>query len=313
MSLLQNRHRVSRSGMLKRYKKLQGQIRFAISGSVKLAIQTLCWMAKGAIAYGIALAFLSQPHAKENRCIGGTSCATNNLVASLVTSNTLSRGISDPSIEPPRLHRPDGLGRCPDTPVTFTGATFGEIQLICAATRHAIGLLDKCRVPVLEPLRVHIDPEIRHPEKGEAFGMFDTDSKTVVIASTSRFASLTEGTPYNAIPQPQFYRSVVVHEVVHAILHQHYQSMPRSQAAHEYPAYALQLASLSAEVRTRLLSEIHVDAYEDIVFSDFLLAMNPYGFGVLAYKHYTRTGDGCGFIHQLLNNEATFVWLVPKL
>lgn len=260
----------------------------------------------------LSLACFQEAEADQEACINGMACSgRDKIVATIATSPELTVNI--PPSRAPELRQLNGFERCSDLPVEVGGATPDEFRLACAAARQVFGYLSVCGIYPLQTVRIRIDPDRQHPQKGRVFAMYDTDFQTVVITALAQVRSLVRGTPYDVIPEREFFRSVVVHEVTHAVLHRHYKSELQSQSAQEYPAYALQYKSLSDDTRTRLLSEIGIDEAGNSVFNDILLALNPFRFGAQVYKHYVRAVDSCANFHQLLRNEAKFVWSMPRL
>ena len=123
---------------------------------------------------------------------------------------------------------------------------------------------------------------------------------------------MAEGTPYTELPKRDLYRSLIVHEIVHGIMHQNLKRPAASHAAYEYPAYALQIASLPSDVRDKLLRAIPGGAGSgELVFNDAILSFDPYFFAVRAYEHFKSAANGCAQLHVLLDGEAPFIPLLP--
>ena len=143
---------------------------------------------------------------------------------------------------------------------------------------------------------------------GITFGLFDPEVGRVYVGDVASVRALAAGTPYNELPLHDFHKSIIVHEVVHAILHENYIKKPANRAAYEYPAYALQISSLPLESRKKFLAIIdEAPLRRDYLFTDTVLAMNPYIFAARAYEHFSTTSDGCKIITDLLNGNVDFV------
>jgi hypothetical protein len=169
-------------------------------------------------------------------------------------------------------------------------------------------MLGRCSISVRKPLQVYILREVRHPRGGSIFGLFDIAKDRILVTEYANVASLVDGTPYSALPPLDFYRSLIVHEVVHGVLHQNYGRQPKSHAAYEYPAYALQVEGLPSGVRDKFLQtfdQVVIDA--NTVFNDTILFFDPFFFAARAYRHFKAAPDGCAHIRALLEGEAEFV------
>jgi hypothetical protein len=110
-----------------------------------------------------------------------------------------------------------------------------------------------------------------------------------------------------------FYRSLIVHEVVHGVMHQNLTRRLASQAEAEYLAYALQVESLPPDVRDRLLQPFeHADRKaETFLFNDVVLSADPFFFAARAYQHFNAVGEGCGHARALLAGRAGFIAAMP--
>ena len=109
----------------------------------------------------------------------------------------------------------------------------------------------------------------------------------VLVTREANVPSLVKDTPYARLPQRDFYRSLIVHEVVHGIMHQNLKRPASSHAAHKYPAYALQIESLDPRVRETFLQSFDQTAIADkSLFNDPVLFFDPYFFAASAYHHF---------------------------
>jgi hypothetical protein len=246
----------------------------------------------------------AQPRAQLAACEADFVCISAPLAAGV--------GLDKPS-EPSNAYKREQLERCAEGPVDVTAASVEERRLVCSAAHDAVQRLGRCEIPLRRPLDVQIVNEVRHPLSREPiFGFFDTKRERVIISREAAIPSLAEGTPYAELPQRDFYRSLIVHEVVHGVMHQNLKRSATSHAAYEYPAYALQMDSLPPDVRDRFLSAIPNRARSgELVLNDAILFFDPFFFAVHAYEHLKSAADGCAQLHALLEGNASFVPNLP--
>ena len=130
-----------------------------------------------------------------------------------------------------------------------------------------------------------------------------------LITQEANVPSLVEDTPYAKLPLRDFYRSLIVHEVVHGVMHQNLKRPAATHAAYEYPAYALQIASLAPQVRDTFLLSFDQNAIKSTstIFSDAVLFFDPYFFAANAYEHFKASQNGCARFTALLEGEAAFI------
>lgn len=208
----------------------------------------------------------------------------------------------------PTAVKPTAPERCPGMPVDIIAESSDQRRLACSAARDAIRLLGRCGISLRRPLHVEIMAEVRHPSSGPIFGLLDTKRERVLVTREANITSLVEGTPYAALPQRDFYRSLIVHEVIHGVMHQNLKRPAASHAVYEYPAYALQIESLPPEARNKFLRSFDQTAIADnTVFSDSVLLFDPFFFAARAYHHFKASADGCAHLSALLEGEVHFI------
>ena len=152
-----------------------------------------------------------------------------------------------------------GLEQCTGVAVDVTASSSEERLLACAAAGEALELLGRCKIYARKRVSVHILSELNHPQGGQTFGVFDPFRQRAVVTRFSNIPALVEATPYASLPHADFYRSLIVHEVVHAVMHQNLIRPMTSRSAHEYPAYALQIESLPLSAREKFLQSVNAD------------------------------------------------------
>ena len=202
------------------------------------------------------------------------------------------------------------LERCPAAAVAVTAAYPEERRLACSAASDAIRLVGRCGISLRRPLGVQIMSEVRHPLGGAIFGLLDTKRETVLVTQEANIPTLVKDTPYAALPQRDFYRSLIVHEVIHGVMHQNLKRPAASHAAYEYPAYALQIEFFAPNVRNQFLQSFDQTAIKSdatFVFSDPVLFFDPYFFAARAFHHFKASPNGCAHLTALLEGDVAFI------
>ena len=202
--------------------------------------------------------------------------------------------------------------RCPAIPVDVVAQSSAEHRVACSAAATALELLDRCGIAPRRALHLEILREVRHPFGNRSiFGFFDKKLETVFVTQEASVPSLVAGTPYGELEPRDFYQSLVVHEVVHGVMHQNFRRQPTSHAAHEYPAYALQIASLAWGEREKFLQSIPNNAGPgEQVLNDHMLLFDPFYFAAHAYRHFSAA-DGCAHLNAILHGEVAFIPTLP--
>jgi hypothetical protein len=189
----------------------------------------------------------------------------------------------------------------------------GALRLPQPSPPRILLLLGRCGISARRPLRVEITGEVRHPFNGAILGLLDIKRNRVLVTQEANVPSLVEDTPVAKLPSRYFYRSLIVHEVVHGVMHQNLKRQWKSRAAAEYPAYALQIESLPPDVRNLFLQSFGQTAAkaDTFLFNDVVLHADPFFFAARAYRHFKALGYGCEHLRALLVGEAHFVATRP--
>ena len=198
--------------------------------------------------------------------------------------------------------------RCIEAPIEVTAPSSEDRDLTCAAAADALGLLGRCGIAPRWTLRLEIMPQVRHPLGRTVLGLLDTKRQRILVTQAASIAPLIEETPYSVLPPHAFYRSLIVHEVVHAVMDQNLKRPASTHAAYEYPAYALQIESLGPKDRDIFLTSFdQADLVSDALFNDVVLFFDPYLFAARAYHHFKASADGCAHLNGLLQGDVPFI------
>jgi len=181
----------------------------------------------------------------------------------------------------------------------------------CKPASWAIDQLDHCGFAIKEKLTVEVVEDLRHPFGMPVVGKSDSAEFRVQVASPSQCRQLAR--KEIALAEVDFhalYESIVVHEVIHAVLWQqldHPQNESLSSIAAEYVAYAFQLISLPEADRGNLLAAFPRAPPRDLgPFNYMALQLNPLRFATNAYRHLMSVDDRCEFLRRIISGEVEF-------
>lgn len=195
-----------------------------------------------------------------------------------------------------------------DIDIEVLAATRRERELVCAGAQQALDLLALCGIRPREAIDIRIRAEVRHPLAGLIFGYYDLKERHIIIASLDGLPALMDGTPYAGLPPADFYKSLVVHEVVHSVMHQNLGAGVHTQAAYEYPAYALQIASLPGAAREQFMTAFDAERLQRPgPLSDAILAFAPYLFAARAYNNFITSSDGCLLLREAMKGKTDLI------
>jgi hypothetical protein len=197
-----------------------------------------------------------------------------------------------------------GRGDCPAIDIDEQAFSAQERQLIREGATAARAFFRSHGVDVQETIRV----DAREPDGSDRLphiGAYSLKNQTVAILTLEQALRQGRGHTLFGLPlDERLYRSVVVHEIAHAIADQNFTITDPSLAAQEYLAYVAQLATLDSGLREEILRGFALSPYEGIdEMSSVYYQMAPACFGVKAYLHFISLQDPGVFIRGLLSGS----------
>lgn len=197
---------------------------------------------------------------------------------------------------------------CPGARVTVSTPHFGEARRVCAAARAPIDLLGQCGFRLRNPVTITVADDVYLLSAIKTVGDYLPGTGHVRVMSNAGFARYTRAAIADVeVPVADLYRSVVAHELAHAIFHDNTEHLDLPQTAHEYVAYAVQISTLPESVRaTALQSDAKAARSNLFSFSQFLLAADPERFALIAWEHFNRPENGCAFLRSVVEGKAHF-------
>ena len=196
----------------------------------------------------------------------------------------------------------DESSACPAIVVDVGMGSLADRALVCDGAAKARAFFRSHGIHVRRQIRIRLHDE-GIGERARHIGLYDAQKDQVELLTFEHAKYQTSKDSLFGMQMDEpLYMSVVVHEIAHAIAGQNFEFRPASLVAQEYIAYAAQLSSMEPGMRSQILQQYDVPAFEDIdEMSSTYYALNPSGFGVKAFRHYqTLPGPG-QFIQGLLS------------
>jgi hypothetical protein len=184
-----------------------------------------------------------------------------------------------------------------------------DAALACEGARDAVAFLASHGLEV--PPRIEIDIVWRLPDGAghgdAAAGLYDEADRRALVLSYSAFEKLD--TWFKVRIDRPLYRSLVSHEVAHAVADRNFKIRRPSIQAKEYVAYVTMLSTMAPELRERVLAEFPGRGFEgEGQMSSTIYLADPMRFGVMAYRHFSRQANGHDYLHAILAGKVLLDW-----
>ena len=193
--------------------------------------------------------------------------------------------------------------RCPAGRVLVNAADLRDAEMVCQGASDAVRFLEGLGLDVGVEVVIHIVEQLPEAAGPNAAGCYVQTGGCVYALPCKVFTrqNAAHGGPVGLLP----YRSLITHEVAHAIADHNFTVSRPTIQAHEYIAAVTTFAAMPPALRTRILDALPgdgFDAEEQISATLFLLA--PHWFGAQAYRHYNLPGNGPVFLRKVLTGDA---------
>jgi hypothetical protein len=178
-----------------------------------------------------------------------------------------------------------------------------DALVACEGARDATAFLASQGLDVRGKVSIDVVQVLPPEASPSAAGYYLHAQNRVVVLAYSAFRKF--GTWFDVAIDPSLYRSLVAHEVAHAIAASNFGMLTPAIQAHEYIAYVTMFATMAPAQRERVLAQYPGDAFEDDTkMSATIYLFDPMRFGVRAYRHFLHRTDGREYLHAVLAGRA---------
>ena len=195
---------------------------------------------------------------------------------------------------------------CSDPMLSVDAPDATTADRVCIAAIQAKAQLAACGLAQNNPVSIEIVPHIDGPADTCA-GLYHCDADRISLIPPDTVADVMPAeSVFATLDAEEYYDSLIVHELAHALMEQAECSAPRCDADKEYVAYAMQFLSLPDSAQAALLSwRDQPGEVPKGQLNDFLLWMKPDVFAFKAWSHFASLEDGCAFVSELVDGTAT--------
>ena len=201
----------------------------------------------------------------------------------------------------------EGLTACADGRLSVAG-TGATVPMVCDGGSRALAFLSGIGLALPDALQVEVVDRLSPLYGAGQLGSFDANAGRIRVLDYDACRALDhEGLLFGQPISPDLYRSIVAHEVAHAVVTFNFRAAGPHLVPQEYLAYTTQLVVMSAALRRRILHDTGVSAFaSEHEISAMRYLLDPQGFGIAAYRHFAALPDSHTFVQRLLKDEVRY-------
>ncbi len=193
--------------------------------------------------------------------------------------------------------------RCDLADVVIRTPQPADIPLACDGAGKAIAFLAEQGLDTNSTLTVQLVHELPQTVDDSAVGCFVPSTQRILALVYAEFSK--HGTWFGLTVNYDLYRSLVAHEVAHAVAACNFQLEKPSIPAYEYVGYVTMLATMAPALRERVLANFPGTGFDnDLQMNSTVYQFDPMRFGAEAYRHFMKPGNGREYLHRVLAGKA---------
>lgn len=193
--------------------------------------------------------------------------------------------------------------KCANTSISVLAESRIDYSEICAGAEDAVAFFGRLPLKSIDSVLVEI-VQLLPEEAGEtAVGCYLEDDQRILVLDFAEFKKYK--TWFNVPLDRSMYRSLVTHEVAHAVAACN-MAMPEPPIqAKEYLAYVAMFAMMDKSLRGQILDANPCKAFDrESKINATIYLCDPMRFAVRAYRHYLEEKNGDEFLLKVLSGEA---------
>ncbi len=198
---------------------------------------------------------------------------------------------------------PSAERRCDGADVRVQVTDVADIAAACEGARRALAFLARQGLASDHVIDVELLPQLPPGLRESAVGCYNRRTHRVAVLAYAAF--LGRGTWFGVPIDRGLYRSVVAHEVAHAVVGCQPGAAQLPLPAHEYMAYVAMFGTMEPRLLERVLANYAGTGFDhDAQINSLMYAFDPMRFGANAWQHFRRQADGRAYFQRILAGEV---------
>jgi hypothetical protein len=193
--------------------------------------------------------------------------------------------------------------RCAGDLVLVRTADGADASIVCGAARDAIAFLESQGLGAPAEVSIEVARKLPVVAGPSAAGCYLKRENRVIVLGYAEFKDY--GTWFGLPIDRDLYRSLIAHEVAHAVGECNFRVESPPIEATEYLAYVTMFATMGPSLRARALTQFPGDGFDnEAEINSMIYMLDPMRFGTQAYRHYLKPGNGREFLRAVVEGRV---------
>ena len=193
--------------------------------------------------------------------------------------------------------------RCDGADVRVQATDLEDVATACEGARRALAFLARYGLASDHVIEVELLAQLPAGLRESAVGCYNRQTHRMAVLTYAEFVK--RGNWFGLPIDRALYRSVVAHEVAHAVVGCQPGAAKLPLPAHEYMAYVAMFGTMEPPMRERVLANFPGAGFEhDAQINSLVYGFDPMRFGASAWQHFSRLADGQAYLRRILAGQA---------
>lgn len=192
--------------------------------------------------------------------------------------------------------------QCAGSNVVVHSTDQGDADTACEGAGDAIDFLARQGLDTNRSVEVHLVRELQSPCLPTGFGCYDHPKRRIDMLV---FSECLERKKWVQLPLDRnLCKSLLTHEVAHAVAASNFSIAKPSMRAQEYLASVTMFSTMPVKQREHILAQFPRGEFDTVdQISTTFYQLNPVMFGVYVYRHFLKVSDSKAFIKGVLSGQ----------
>jgi len=203
----------------------------------------------------------------------------------------------------PNSYAQENVNLCNGSSVVVAYTKIEDYQVVCDAAKDVIEIAKKIGLNEELNISISLVEQLKINNTSKFLAFFNPNAMEIQVLSMEACKqAFGNKVVFDLEIDKKLYRSIIIHELAHALFWQNKGNNFIAREIHEYFAYTIQLALLDESYREQIISSSNVPAFADMSeISEEYYLLDPTRFAVKSYLHFISVKESWPYLRSLFN------------